>query len=70
MLMTLLLKIMKKESDEEMCLEDKIDVSVCDYQEAEEELDNVEQHSEQGSACKDNLDLRCPPPACQSKDGS
>ena len=33
--------IMKKESDEEMYHEDKIDVSECDCQEAEEELENV-----------------------------
>ena len=44
MLRTLLLKIMKKESDEEMCHEDKIDVFECDCQVAGEVLDNVEQH--------------------------
>ena len=41
MLKTLLLKIMKKGSSEETYHEDKIDVSECDCQEAEEELDNV-----------------------------
>ena len=36
----LLLKIMKKESGEEMYHEDKIDVSECDCLEAEEELED------------------------------
>ena len=44
MLKTLLLKIMKRELGEEMCLEDRIDASECGYQEVGEELDNAEQH--------------------------
>ena len=47
MLKTLLLMIMRRGLSGEMCLADKIDALECDYQEAEEELDNAEQHLEQ-----------------------